>query len=331
MTTAQKVLVGGVVLGALAFAVYQTRRAVCLRAELLALRQQQADATALTNQVQQLQGERDQARDQVSALAAENESLKQRPAETLKLRGEVGRLRQENADMGASSALSKVTANPESRKLLRDQQKAGMTMIYKGFAQQAKLTSEQTGKLNDLLADHIMDNVGNVTAALRDKPASAQLDQMFSAQDATLQEKLKDLLGSDGLAQYQDYTKNLLSSLTGQQFKGMLSGSEEVRDEKSKQVTQIMQEQAQAVLAAAGLPADYQMVPMLNLENIASEQLSDRSLKMLEDVFQQAAARLGTVLTPEELAKFQEFKTTAINNNRSALSLNRTLMAPISK
>ena len=54
----------------------------------------------------------------------------------LKLRGEVGRLRQENTDIGSTSALSKVTANPEARKLLRDQQKAGMAMIYKEFAEE---------------------------------------------------------------------------------------------------------------------------------------------------------------------------------------------------
>ena len=99
-----------------------------------------------------------------------------------------------------------------------------MTMIYKGFAQRAKLTSEQTEKLNDLLADHIMDNVDHVTTVLRDKPTPEQMNEIFAAQDAVLQEKVQALLGQEGLAQYQDYTKNLLSTLTAEQFKSMLTG-----------------------------------------------------------------------------------------------------------
>jgi hypothetical protein len=42
-----------------------------------------------------------------------------------------------------------------------------------------------------------------------------------------------------------------------------------------------------------------------------------------------AAALAGSFLSPEELSKFQEFRATAINNNRAALSINRNMMAPI--
>jgi hypothetical protein len=80
-----------------------------------------------------------------------------------------------------------------------------------------------------------------------------------------------------------------------------------------------------------GLPADYQTVPILNFRNIASEQEGDKSLKLLDDIYQRVASRSSSFLSADELAKFQEFRTTAINNNRSALAMNRTMMAPISK
>ena len=232
--------------------------------------------------------------------------------------------------MGSSSALSKVTSSPEAVKLLRDQQKMGMGLIYKGFAKNANLTKEQTDAFNNLLADHIMENVAHVTTVLRDKPSEDQMNQIFASEDTTLRNKVQALLGADGLAQYDDYTKNLLSTLTADQFKGMLTGNEAAKDDKTKQLRELLQQEVQTALADAGLPADYQTIPILNFRNIASESDGDRALQLLDTIYQQVAARGGSFLSPDEIAKFQEFKATALNNNRAALKLNRTLMAPIS-
>jgi RNA polymerase sigma factor (sigma-70 family) len=330
MTATQKIIIGVVAAGAIAVGVYQARENSNLREQVQALKQSQDEQAALKNQVQELQRERDRATNQLASLAEEAAAQKKSPNEVLKLRGEVGSLRKENAAIGSTSGLSKVTANPEARKMLRNQQKFGMSMIYKGFTKQANLTSDQTEKLNELLADHIMQNVDHVTAILRDKPSTEQMNQIFVDQDAVLQQQVQALLGPDGAAQYQDYSKNLLSTLTAQQFKDMLTGTDAAKDEKSKQLSQLMQEEVQAALASAGLPADYQTIPMLNFRNIASEQQGDQSLKLLDDIYQRVATRSGSFLSADELTKFQEFKTTAINNNRTALTLNRTLMAPIS-
>jgi RNA polymerase sigma factor (sigma-70 family) len=330
MTTLQKTIVAVLVTGGIAIGIYQTREVSNLRQEVRTLEAQRAQAAALSDQVAELRAERDRATNALAAVSAENAALKKSPGDVLKLRGEVGRLRQEKTEIGSKSALSKVTANPESRQLLRDQQKLGMGMLYKGFVQKLKLASDQTDKFNELLADHIMDNVDHVTTVLRDKPAPEQINEIFAAEEAALQEKVQTMLGQDGLAQYQDYTRNLLSSLTAQQFSGSLTGTQAEKEEKSKQLSQAIQEESRAALTSLGLPADYQTIPMLNFRNIASEQEGEKSLKLLEDIYQRAATRCGTFLSAEELTKFQEFSSTAIKNNRSALSLNRTIMAPIS-
>jgi hypothetical protein len=330
MSTLQKTAIVIVALGALAFGLYQAHQISSLREELQMLRQQKEQQAILNNQVRELEKERDSALSRLATLSKPTESASKGTNEVLKLRGEVGRLRRENADIASTSGLSKVTANPESKKMLRDQQKLGMTMIYKEFVKKANLSKEQTDQLNDALADHIMENVENVTKVLRDKPSPDQMNQIFSAQDSALQEKLQTLLGQDGLAQYQDYTKNLASALTAQQFKGMMTGTDEAKEEKSKRLFQLMQEEVQTMLSGAGLPSDYQMVPMLNFRNIASEQEGEKSLKLLDDVYKQVSGRVNAFLAPEEIEKFQEFKDLALKNNRNALMLNRTLMAPIS-
>ena len=331
MTTIQKTIIAALAIGAVVAGGYAARQISSRRAPTQTSELQVEEQAALSNQVQALQRERDRASNALAALTAENAALKKNPSDVLKLRGEVGRLRQENASIGSSSALSKVTSSPEASKMLRDQQKMGMGRIYKGLAQQLKLSSEQTDKLNDLLADHVMENVNQITTVLRDKLAPEQVSGVFDGQEAALQEKVRALLGPEGEAQYQDYTKNLLSTLTADQFKSLLTGDDAARAEKTKQLSQALQEEVQAALASAGLPGDYQTVPILNFRNIASEQEGDKSLKLLDDIYQRVASRSSSFLSADELAKFQEFRTTAINNNRSALAINRTMMAPISK
>jgi RNA polymerase sigma factor (sigma-70 family) len=331
MTTMQKTVAVALVAAALAGGLYGARRLTKLRDEVQTLKQQQSEEqAALKSQVQELERQLARATNALAPLSAENDTLKKNPNEVLRLRGEVGRLRQENVDLGSTSALSKVTANPEARKMLRDQQKLGMGLIYKGFAQQAKLTPEQTAKFNDLLADHIMADVDHVTTVLRDKPPADQMNALFASQDAALGDKIQELIGQDGLTQYQEYTKSLLSTLTAEQFKGNLAGTDVEKDEKVTQFKLLLQEESQAALTKAGLPPDYQVVPILNFRNIASEQDADSSLKLLEEIYQGAAARASSFLSPQELSKFQEFQTTAIKNSRTALTLNRTMMAPIS-
>jgi len=331
MTTIQKTMIGAAAAGAIALGVYQAHQVSNLRAQVQSLERQAQQDRELSNQAREWQREHDRATNALAALTAENAALKKNPNDVLRLRGEVGRLRQENATMGSSSALSKVTANADSRKLLRDQQKLGMGMIYKGFAKQMNLTKEQTDKLNDLLADHIMENVGIVSTALRDKPATEQMNALFAAQEAALQEKVQALLGPDSLAQYQEYTKNLLGSLTADQFSALLWGAGPANEDKMKQLKQVIQEQTQQALASAGLPNDYQVVPILNFANIASEPQADASLKLLDDIYQQTAARSSSFLSADELEKFRSFSGIAITNSRTALALNRTLMAPLSK
>ncbi|HWQ91228.1 MAG TPA: hypothetical protein VN673_06130, partial [Clostridia bacterium] len=289
----------------------------------------QGQMAGLTNELQSALEERDRATNALAALTAEMASLRRNPNEVLKLRGEVGKLRQENATIGSSSALSKLTADPASRKLLRDQQKQAMSMVYKSLARNLSLTPEQTEQFNDLLADHIMENVDQVTLVLRDKASPEEMDRIFAAQDAALQTKLSTLLGTEGATQYQDYTRKLLSSITTDQFKSMMTGDGDVREAKVKQMNQMLQEEVQSALSAAGLPADYQAVPMLNFRNIASEQNGERSIKLLDEIYQRFAARGSAFLSEEELAKFETFRAAAIQNNRAALSINRTVMAPI--
>ncbi len=328
MTTTQKIVGSLLLAGAVAAGVYEGIQASNLREQVQVLQQQQQQNQSQVDAVKQ---ERDDAKKQVAQLVAENATLKQHPTDVLKLRNQVGQLKRQNTEMGSKSALSKVTANPEARKMLRDQQKMGMGLIFGGFMKQANLSSDMKEKFKDMLADSVMENVDQITVALRDKPSQQQLDQTFAAQSTALQQKVADLLGPDAAAQFSDYSKNLASMLTSEQFEDQLSGTKAEKDAKAAQLTGLMKTEVAAAIAANNLPADYQAVPIMNFANIASETEGDQSLKVLEGIYQQVAAKAGSFLSPDELKKFQEFTATAISNNKMALTLNRSMMAPIAQ
>lgn len=303
MTTPVKLLAALLIVAAVGFGIYQRSRAQKLEREVNTLQQQEQRQTVdLSNRVETLEHELANAASGSPPISPVPPS--QPPShETLRLRGEVGRLTREHASIASTNAISKITANPEARKLLREQQKMGMTAIYRGLSQRANLNTEQSEKLNDILADYIMDNVDRVTTVLRDKSSPEQINEIFSAEDMLLQDKVRELLGDEGLTEFKQYTGSLLSTITADQFKGMLGGDSPERQAKAKQLTDLIQEESRATLAELGLPDDYQTIPMLNLRNIASEQEGERSLKVLDQIYQRVAARAGGFLNPEEVKK----------------------------
>ncbi|MEY2427743.1 MAG: hypothetical protein QOJ40_628 [Verrucomicrobiota bacterium] len=328
MTKLQKTLITAALVVVAGAAIYEALQARQLREQNQALQQQQ---TPLAGQIQQLRRERDDATNRLAALADELANAKKNPSEVLKLRGEVGALRQEKAAADSQSAVSKLTASPETRKAMRENQKMGMSAIYAGLAKRLKLTPEQTGQFNDLLADHVMDKVDLITQALQDHKSQAEVRQIFSASDAAFQGKVQALLGDDALTQYQDYTKNLGTTLVVESFAGSLTGEPGAVTDKKSQLLQAMKEATQSALAAAGLPPDYQTLTVLNFANFASEEEAAQSLKLKDNILGDVATRASAFLNEEELNKFQEFRANAIRNAQNIILMNRKLMAPISQ
>ena len=309
-------------------AIYENRQSAELRKENQRL---VAQLAPLTEQVRQLQKERDAGTNRLAAVATELASVKAQPTEVHKLRGQVGVLRQERDAIGSKSALSKITADPETRKMMREQQKAGMSFLYTELAKNLNLTPEVKGQFQDLLADGVMDGIDLITQALHDKAGSPQIDQLFTAHEAAFNAKIAALIGQDGLVKYQEFSKDLLATLSAAEVEKSLTGDKAAKAEKKQQFQQLVQEETRAGLAALGLPADYQAVPMLNFRNIASEEIATRNLKLLDDIYARVATRAGAFLTEDELKKFQDGRPEAVKANQAMLMMNRKLMAPISQ
>ena len=116
------------------------------------------------------------------------------------------------------SALSGIKANPEMWKLIRDQQKMGMGSIYKDFATKLNLPTEQAEKLNELLADNVMENIDHITAVLRDGMTPAQMEPIFAGQEAAMLEKIQELLGPEDRAAAENVCVRKLHTYSGEPF-----------------------------------------------------------------------------------------------------------------
>ncbi len=101
MTLMQKTIVGATLVAAVGTGVYEARQAATFHAQVRTLQQQQAP---LTEQIQQLRQERDEATSRVAHLTSEVERLNQGASEVIKLRGEVARLRNVPATQASQKA-----------------------------------------------------------------------------------------------------------------------------------------------------------------------------------------------------------------------------------
>jgi len=329
MTTMQKILIGATAAILAGAGIYEASQAAKLRGQNQALQQQQTAAEA---RIQALQTERDADTNRIAALEARvAAAAKPDSTEVLKLRGEVGVLRTQNHMAGEKSALSKITSDPQTRNAIREQQKYGMKYIYGDLAKKLQLTPDQTEKFNSMLADSVMDNIDRITQILHDGTSPADVDKIFADANTELEGKVQAMLGDDALAQFKDYSQNVLSTLGAAQFADSLTGDADQKAQKKAAFQQAMQQAMTQVIQQNGLPANFQFVPSLNFANFTSEATLNQNLNLLDSVFQDAAAASSSFLSPEEQASFQTFRTNALTNNRMLIEMNQKLMAPLSQ
>ena len=154
------------------------------------------------------------------------------------------------------------------------------------------------------------------------------MEPVFAAQEEALKAQVRQLLGPEAYEKYDEYTRNIASYLTAQQFKGMMTGENDEKEEKSRQLFELMKEETRIVLENSGLPPDYQTVPTLNFRNIASEQIAEYNLQLLDSIYAKVSDRAGSFLSPQDVEKFAQFRKMAGDNNRVALTVNRKVMMP---
>jgi len=204
MTTLQKTLVTAAIVAAVGTGIYQARQASRLRGENQALEQQQTQFAA---ELQHLQRQRDEATNRLAGLVEENAGFRLNPKQTevLKLRSQVGLLRQELSSAAKTNSLAHTLANllsdPAQKELARVQIEQALKVRYAAFIASQRLSPAAANKLVELITQNEVDKKERLATLVRgevDVPTALQ-DRENAKQQ--LDTQLQALLGEAGASQ----------------------------------------------------------------------------------------------------------------------------------
>ena len=296
MTTLQKTIVAAALAAAVGTGVYAVHQGAQLRGQIRTLEEQQAPMTA---QIQQLQQERGQAAGQLAALRAENARLRSNstPTEVLKLRGQVGALRQKAAENNQpASGLDKMMSDPAMKEYLRQAQKEKLRSMYADLFKELKLTLEQTDQFLQIMGDMASKSMEQI--ATPGTPNQSAIDAL-----AGLGSQLYTLLGDQGMARFKEYSDEIPARTTVTLLNGQL-GDNPLTPEQSAQLLQIVKaEPADLTKGITGAPDKAFLGSQADIDNFLQQVAGSN-----QHILQQA----GSFLTPDQLAALNAELTKAI-------------------
>jgi RNA polymerase sigma factor (sigma-70 family) len=305
MTTFQKTIVATALAAAVGAGIYSARHGSQLNAQIQTLQQQQAPLTA---RLQQLEQEHTQAAAQLAALSEENVRLKsgRNASELLKLRGEVGVLRQQAASNEGKASppggLAGMMSDPAFEEYLRQSIKEKMTTLYADLITELKLTPEQKDQFLKLLSEAASKSMSQLAA-------TAQGSTNQSGPDPWVEtgKQLYRLLGETGINRFRDYSAELpgratLALLNSQPETAALSA------EQSASLIKVMKaEPADLTQGLLGGP---------DAAFMGSPAEIDSFLQRVTESNQRILQQAGSFLAPDQLAALDHVLTDAIEKRK---------------
>jgi RNA polymerase sigma factor (sigma-70 family) len=303
MTTLQKTIVAAALAAAVATGIYAVRHSSQLRARIQTLQQEQAPLTA---QIQQSEQERAQASAQLAALTEENARLKsgRSESEVLKLRGQVGALRQqvnsnETKASEGSGGIAKLMNDPATKEYMRKAMADKMKSLYADFIKELKLTPEQTERFVQLLCDAGSKSLTQLTAAAMGAPNQADAD---ASQETGRQ--LQALLGDAGSARFKEFSDEMPARATLALLNDQLGATPLSNGESADLIQIIKAEPAELTRGVLGGP---------DKAFSGSQADIDSFLQQVAQSNQHILQQAGSLLNPNQLAALDSVLTKAID------------------
>ena len=241
------------------------------------------------------------------------------------------------AKTNGANPFAEMFKDPKMKEMIKSSQKAFMgPMLDKQYAalfQQLNLTPDQTAALKDLLqkkmsvgADAGMSMLdGSLDAAQR-----VDLAKQMKSETDDYDAQIKQFLGDDNYQVFQAYEKTTPDRMTVSQFSDQLSGSATpLSSDQQQQLIQMMSDERNGFQWTA----DYNNKNPLNgdFASMFSEDKINQFAKEKDQLDQQILARAQQMLTPDQLASFQQFQTTQRELQIAGMKMAATMFAPKSQ
>jgi RNA polymerase sigma factor (sigma-70 family) len=210
MTTLQKTLIAAAVTFLAAAGGWEALRVSRLREQNQKLQHQQVP---LAEQIEQLQREKVEAANRLSSLADEIQRIRGNSAELLKLRGEVGRLRQQAAsNPSPAQAMAAVMKDSSAVGLARVQIRQALKTRYAPLVEALQLSPETTDNVFNLITENevkkkiicaqLVSGDMDVDTALRERDKGT----------AETERQIADVLGDSGYVKYDQFNHDTAAS-----------------------------------------------------------------------------------------------------------------------
>jgi hypothetical protein len=236
----------------------------------------------------------------------------------------------ENGEQSGGAGMGKMLANmlknPEMRKAMEQQQGMAMDMIYGSLVKQLQLSPEQEKKFKERLLAQQMENLSQAGAMFDGDPDQrAKVAKALAEKRAGNEEQMKELLGDEKFAQYQDYNQTIGERMMLDQF----ARTAEISPDQNEQLLAIMREEKKNVQVNLGTQQgdptqDWQAV-------LGSDEATAKLFSQQEEVNNRVMERAAQVLTPEQLQKFSPVLKSQLEMQKAGLKMARQMFGDQSK
>ena len=312
-----------------AIVVVQSKRAASSKAELTAARQKsEADATAVEGQketIEQLENQKKLMAKQLRDLAAQQQTqqaLLSRQANSGSKAGSLEAADPEGDQRESKGGfLAKMLQDPAMKKMIGEQQKAMVGMMYGPLMKDLKLTPEETEKFNALLLDNQMNAVNKGASLMQGSADKTALSQELAEDKKQFEAQMKEFLGDERYAQYEEFNKSLPDRMALTQLKSQF-GDNPLNEQQSSQLLTLMKEERQR---ATPTPTDNPF-GSADFNTALSEEAMNKYFAQQEQANQRVIERAVGVLSPEQIEVLGRSLTNNLSMQRAGMNMARAMM-----
>ncbi len=282
------------------------------------------------NKVQQLQKVREETRRELAAAQDQAARVQaplppaNSPKSGLPASGAVSgsdQTGEKAAGGGMGDFLTKMTKDPEMRKAMAQQQRMGLNMIYSSLFKQLQIPPDQEQKLKDMLLEQQMANMSQAGALLDTGGNRAEAMQKLGDDQKQRQDQIKQLIGDEKYAQFQDYNQTVGERMMLDQMGGDVALSPEQKDQL---LGIVLEEKKNSQINNSGDPTtsskDFQNV-------IGSPEAMDKLLAQQKQVNERVLERSGTILTPDQIRKLEPILNSQLEMQAAGAKMARQMFS----
>ena len=227
--------------------------------------------------------------------------------------------------------LAKLMEDPETKKMIRQQQRMVLDQLYAPLIKQLNLTPADAEQFKDLLADNLMKGAEKATSLMGADSATNRTEMLakLAEEQKSFNEQVRGFLGETGYAQYLDYQQTVGERTQLNQFQQQYAGAANaLTDQQTEQLLQFMSEEKKNLAATTSEPLPGSSQDAATIEAMLSENATEKLLQRQETINQRVYERAKDVLSEDQLASFARFQTNQLQMMRMGMNMARKFMTP---